>query len=268
MILLLIFFYITEPVVDMRQEPSQNSPVVSQALIGEEIQIEKKEKDWCFITTSDSYHGWILSSSIISREDPYAPSLKVFRPSAHLYATPSMYLGPIFTVPYGTLLETVEEVNQEWIHVLLPNKTSCYIRRGDITPSFLIQEKEDLVPFSYLFLNLPYTWGGRSSFGFDCSGFIQMLYKEIGCSLPRDAHQQINAPHLLAIPLEDIQPGDLIFFGASSEEITHVGMYMGENQFIHASIKENKPWLRISSLSDFEWSGAPLSERPYRAVRR
>lgn len=268
MMLLLIFFYMTEPVTDMRKEPNNSSSVVSQTFLGEEVHLNKEENGWHLITTSDGYQGWVLSSSILSRKDPYDPSLKTSRPSAHLYATPSMYQGPFCTIPYGTLLEKVEEINHEWFHVLLPDQTSCYIRCGDVTSIFSIRTKEDLIPFSQLFLNLPYTWGGRSSFGFDCSGFVQMLYKEIGISLPRDAYQQISAPQLFAVPLEDIQPGDLIFFGASHEKITHVGMYIGENCFIHTSIKENKPWLRISSLSDFNWSGDPLSEHPYRAARR
>ncbi|MCP5492677.1 MAG: C40 family peptidase [Chlamydiales bacterium] len=94
--------------------------------------------------------------------------------------------------------------------------------------------------FSQKFLGLLYIWGGRSSFGYDCSGFVQMLYSQIGIKLQRDAKQQILDSRLQSIKIDELKLGDLIFFGKSDQRIMHVGMYIGNEQFIHATARENK----------------------------
>jgi len=71
-----------------------------------------------------------------------------------------------------------------------------------------------------------------------------------------------------AISLDEIEAGDLLFFGESEQKITHVGMYIGNGQFIHAIVKQNQPWIRISHLSDAELSGHSDSIYPYRTARQ
>ncbi|MDP1880577.1 MAG: SH3 domain-containing C40 family peptidase, partial [Parachlamydiaceae bacterium] len=176
--------------------------------------------------------------------------------------------GPIKTLPYGSKLEALDSTDLRWIKVSLPDGTEGYIQKGDVTPEQEILYKNDLVLFSQKFLGLPYTWGGRSSFGFDCSGFVQMLYSQIGINLLRDARQQVLDSRFCTICMDDHEPGDLIFFGRSEQQILHVGMYIGDGQFIHATSKECKPWIRISHLSDFEWSGNHEASYPFRIFRQ
>jgi gamma-D-glutamyl-L-lysine dipeptidyl-peptidase len=151
---------------------------------------------------------------------------------------------------------------------VLPDGQVGYIQNGDIVLESPISHKGDLVPFSQQFLGLPYTWGGRSSFGYDCSGFVQMLYSQIGVDLQRNSGQQILDPRLQKISRDDLELGDLIFFGKSEQRIMHVGMYIGEGNFIHSSARECRPWLRMSSLSDPEWCGSSAAYYPYRTFRK
>lgn len=80
-----------------------------------------------------------------------------------------------------------------------------------------------------------YLWGGTVGPNYDCSGLMQTAFASAGIWLPRDAYQQ--AAFTQPIPLTDLQPGDLIFFGASAK-ITHVGLYLGNDRYLHSSGKD------------------------------
>lgn len=79
-----------------------------------------------------------------------------------------------------------------------------------------------------------YLWGGTVAPNYDCSGLVQAAFASVGLWLPRDAYQQEEFTQAIAIA--DLQPGDLVFFG-SAQKATHVGLYLGNNQYIHSSGK-------------------------------
>ncbi len=93
--------------------------------------------------------------------------------------------------------------------------------------------KYDLVRTSKEFLGVPYVWGGISQDGVDCSGFINQVYAQHGYDLPRVAREQVHIG--LEVEPTRLQEGDLVFFSEKDNAITHVGMYVGEGYFIHAS---------------------------------
>lgn len=261
------FYYIQNSIVDMREHPSFHSKVVSQAVFAENIQLENTQDDWSYIVTSDGYSGWIPSRSFVSRNHLYEKNLQVSRLTAHLYGLKDIEYGPIKTLPYNSSLQILDSNDVRWIKVMLPNDKEGYIQKGDVIFQGSPKNKYDLTKFSQRFLGLPYTWGGRSSFGYDCSGFIQMLYEHIRISLPRDSKQQAIDTRFQTIQLHSLEPGDLIFFGNSHQHIQHVGLSLDKKSFIHATSRENQPWIRISQLSDFEWSGNPNVAYPYRIGR-
>ena len=80
---------------------------------------------------------------------------------------------------------------------------------------------------------MPYVWGGESPSGYDCSGLVQAAYRRAGIDLPRTAQEQYDAgPHLPASA--QLQPGDLVFFGQSPSEVTHVGMVVRSGEMVDA----------------------------------
>lgn len=260
-------YYTNEPVVNMRESPSQYSKVVSQTIFSEKLKIEEKEKKFAKVTTTDGYTGWIPISTIAERKDSYRSSIKVSRLSAHLYRFKDIEFGPILTLPYGACLACKEGTDSRWIEVILPDDTTAFIQKGDVAIEPSLKQKKDLVDFSKKFLDKPYTWGGRSSFGYDCSGFVQMLYNKIGISLQRDAKQQVLDERFKEVLAEKAEPGDLIFWGLSKDRISHVGMYIEEGKFIHSVAIENQPWIRISDLDGTEWKeNCPY--RPYRSIQQ
>ena len=114
-----------------------------------------------------------------------------------------------------------------------------------------------------VWLNAPYLWGGRTPLGVDCSGFVQVIFKQAGIDLPRDAWQQAqegrNVKHF-----SEAAPGDIAFFDRG-EEIVHVGILLHDERIIHASGK-----VRIDRLAKKGIINAETGERTLklRALRR
>jgi hypothetical protein len=262
-------YLVNAPVVDLRESPSQAAKVVSQAIFGEQVLCQEIQGHWARIETPDGYQGWAAANTWVeAHESSTFERVSVSRLMAHLYARPDVEYGPLKTVPYEAKFRLLERIDDRWAKVALPDGSLAYIQNGDLALELSICEKSDLISFSQKFLGLPYTWGGRSSFGYDCSGFVQMLYGKLGAPLPRDSKDQAKDPRLVTAPLEALEPGDLIFWGRTPEKIGHVGMFLGQDAFIHTSTREVMPYLRISRLSDPEWSGKESCYYPCRFGRR
>ncbi|MNQ45032.1 MULTISPECIES: C40 family peptidase [unclassified Pseudomonas] len=100
-----------------------------------------------------------------------------------------------------------------------------------------------------------YRFGGTSEAGFDCSGFIGYLFREeAGMNLPRSTREMINVDAPL-VSRSKLQPGDLLFFATNGRRgrVSHAGIYLGDNQFIHSS-SSRSGGVRVDSLGDSYWS--------------
>ena len=100
-----------------------------------------------------------------------------------------------------------------------------------------------VVGIAMQYLGTPYVWGGASPSGFDCSGFVMYVFAQVGVSLPHYTVAQYNYPNAVSVPRNELQPGDLVFFAG----LGHVGIYVGNGQFIHAP--HTGDVVRIDSLS-------------------
>ncbi|MCX8070031.1 MAG: NlpC/P60 family protein [Thermodesulfovibrionales bacterium] len=98
--------------------------------------------------------------------------------------------------------------------------------------------QERIILFAKKLLHLPYTFGGSGAFGIDCSGFVQKVYKIAGINLPRSAREQFRHGEL--VDKEELEKGDLVFFRTYASFPSHVGIYLGNNLFIHASTLSKK----------------------------
>ena len=102
----------------------------------------------------------------------------------------------------------------------------------------------ELISYAKSFIGTPYLWGGKSSLGFDCSGFVQTVFKMTGIDMPRDASQQILRENLYDIDYCDAQTGDLLFF-MEGNYVNHVAIYLGNQEIIHSSGS-----VKIENLAD------------------
>jgi cell wall-associated NlpC family hydrolase len=255
--------------------------VVSQAIYGSNVTLLVARGEWSRIQTADHYKGWVPSRQlrIILTGDGYGtsgPTVQVESLFANIYEEPDITKHkPVITVPFETKLELTPETTGDskkmdkaapegWLQVRLPVMRNAWIQTGDVVSDPKKLSIPESIELAKRFLGIPYLWGGRSSFGFDCSGFTQMLLRARGFNMPRDADQQAAWAGVAAIDRKDLQPGDLLFFGSSPKEITHTGMYIGDGEFIHDTTNGH-PVVQISRLNDEPWTKFLVACRRVRA---
>ena len=110
---------------------------------------------------------------------------------------------------------------------------------------------EDIPTYSKSLIGTPYKFGGTSpDSGFDCSGFVADVFRHTaGVTMPRSTSEINHAGH--AIRADELRSGDLVFFNTLKKKFSHVGIYLGDNQFIHAPSKGGK--VRIDDMSEAYW---------------
>ena len=250
---------VVRPVASMYSAASEEANVVSQAIYGSNVVCLEEKGDWVKVRTPDEYTGW-MPAAWLRRGPAYATGERVAQVEslfANLYREPNVTRHqPVLTVPYETRLEVVAEPEKDqgrWIQLRLVDDRPAWVQRGDIALNAGWMSIEAVIALSKRFLGLPYLWGGTSSFGYDCSGFVQMLFRKRGVIIPRDAAPQARWEGVAPVQRADLKPGDLLYFGGSVEKISHTGMYIGDGQFINATTHE-RPMVQIDRLDDPHWS--------------
>lgn len=240
---------------NIRSRPSHASALITQALMGTPVKIYEKEGWWYRIQTPDRYIGWIDAAGIKpvnkTRLESWKNSEKIIFTDHYgsVYKTNNMESDPVSDVVLGNIFK-MEENSDQWYKVDFPDGRSGYVKKDKAMTISEWQDQisvtgESIVSLARSFMGIPYLWGGTSIKGADCSGFIKTLYFMHGIILQRDASQQTRYGELIPVKnnYEDLKPGDLLFFGES--RVTHVGMYIGDDQFIHSAGK-----VKINSLNE------------------
>lgn len=257
---------VVRPVANMHSAASEEADVVSQAIYGSNVVCLEEKGAWVKVRTPDEYTGW-MPAAWLRRGPAYATGERVAQVEslfANLYREPNVTRHqPVLTVPYETRLEVVAEPEKDqgrWIQLRLVDERPAWVQRGDITLNAGRMSIEAVIALSKRFLGLPYLWGGTSSFGYDCSGFVQMLCRKRGVIIPRDAAPQARWEGVAPVQRADLKPGDLLYFGGSLEKISHTGMYIGDGQFINATTHE-RPMVQIGRLDDPHWTKLLVAAR-------
>ncbi len=118
------------------------------------------------------------------------------------------------------------------------------------TPSFALGPGGEVAYLAEQYVGTPYRWGGTSPAGFDCTGFVLWVYSQFGVDLPHNEAGQLASGTNVAA--DELRPGDvLVFANTYRRGLSHVGIYVGNGQFVHAA--DERHGVTVSSLWDGYW---------------
>ncbi len=252
---------INNSVANLRTKPKHSAEMATQALLGTPVRVYKKQGEWYLVQTPNRYIAWIDSAALVTVDKQKLETWKksrkvVFEPvSGFSYSQPDENSQTISDLVMGCTLP-VTETRNNFLKVFYPDGRTAWVKQKEVIDfNELINRKpsgESLVRTAKQFLGFPYLWGGTSAKAVDCSGFTSTIYYMNGVLLQRDASQQTKYGKQITTSFNSrkLQPGDLLFFGrpatpSKKERVTHVAMYIGNKQFIHASGK-----VRINSMDN------------------
>lgn len=221
------FAFVSVPAAPVRRKPNHRSEMVNQLLFGEALRLLKEKGSlWVKVRSlHDGYEGWMtrtLLQPVQERElDLPGTPVTVDLLNELKWKDQTMFVPAGASLPY---FENGQGKMGEHVYQFSGN-----LLRPGIRPPSAEWLQELVQPW----LNVPYLWGGRSPLGVDCSGFTQVIFKQMGINLPRDAWQQAQEGWPVK-KFADAIPGDLAFFD-NQEDIVHVGILLGEGKLLHAS---------------------------------
>ena len=219
--------------------------------MGTPLKVLKKNDNWYLVQTPDGYLAWVDSGGIVLMTKDELNNWKAtekvifLKPFGESYEKPATNSQTVSDLVAGDILELKGEKGK-FYEVNYPDGRTAHIEREHAQRyqewlNSLDQSEESLVATSKKLMGLPYLWGGTSPKGVDCSGYTKTIFFLNGLVIPRDASQQVHTGKVVDSTrnFENLQKGDLLFFGkpatdSTKERVIHVGMWIGDNQFIHS----------------------------------
>ncbi|MTK52008.1 C40 family peptidase [Paludibacter sp.] len=257
-----------QSLIDLRLAPSYAGEMGTQALMGTPLHVLEKGHGWVKVTTPEGYASWTTTSEIKLVDEKEmkawnkAPKVIVTEYFTLLCKEASSTSGVVSDVVWGDLVKNMGEQNG-YYKVQLPDGRMAFLKKesGEPFDQWLASRRptaENIIATAKMFLGFPYVWGGASTKGVDCSGFTKTSFFLNGVVLLRDASQQATTgdPVDISKGYDNLKPGDLLFFGG--KKVTHVGMYIGNGEFIHSAGMVHISSLRPEASNYDAWNAKRL----------
>lgn len=247
----------TLSVSNMRSKPDDAAELVSQALLGTPMKILDYKEGWYRVQTPENYIGWMGEKELQCLNEKDLELWKnsdryIFkRVSGNAFSSADkektimsdLVLGDIFEVK-GTL--------KVFYQVKFPDGRFGFVKKSDCISwqdwTSRTPDTKAIIQTVSQMMGIPYLWGGSSTKAMDCSGLTKIVYFSEGIILARDASQQARyGEHPDFTVHRNLHPGDLLFFGRNAQRVTHVGIYLGNEEYINAS-----GYVRINSLDPMD----------------
>lgn len=230
-------------VADVRRQPDHASELLTQVIYGDCVEPLKEAGEWYLVRIDDGYVGWIRSWHVCVRTPAEqaafrsAAAHRICANNAVLLENPDETALPVSDLVVGTIMEVKGCGRRGWRRARLADGKAGYVKSRSVErlPRRKRLSRQGLATTGMRFLGIPYIWGGTTPKGFDCSGLMQRIFRLNGLLIPRDADLQSRFGREKPVGRpEALVTGDLMFFGASGQKITHVAMVLPEGLFLHA----------------------------------
>ncbi|HET6556756.1 MAG TPA: C40 family peptidase [Prolixibacteraceae bacterium] len=235
----------TLSVANMRSAPDHASELVSQALMGTPVKVLEAKDGWFYIQTPDWYIGWVDENGIALKTEAEMAAWK--QAKRYLYNqlsgialdAPKRKASTVSDLVLGDLFEIIS-MEKKYLQVKFPDGRKAFVKKADcLSYDDWISRKpevKNVLSVTKELLGTTYLWGGTSCKAVDCSGMIKTAWYSQSVILARDASQQARYGEKIDFSNKsNLQPGDMLFFGRNANRITHVGIYLGNGRYIHAS---------------------------------
>ncbi len=254
------------------KDPSMRSEQITQIILGETFDVLEIKDDWVRIRLHfDGYIGWVYKPQVVLMDEPkfseYVQKQKIEFISnlGFIYSKPDKNSTALRDVVICSILNYIE-IKNGWLKIELPDETYGFIRKNEAR-KFKFAERpkpDDIIQTAKRFLGVSYIWGGKTPKGFDCSGFVQTVFRINGVQLPRDSDMQWKIGKYVGKDFKKFKKGDLLFFSSDGKRITHVGIYTGKDkEIIHAS-----GFVRLNSLDKKSKLYSERLERTFMGAKR
>lgn len=234
--------YTALEVVNVYRDPSINSERVTQALHGEPAKILSQQGSWIEVMLPDQqdYQGWVQKSALknVSSKEDWLNRQIVSVPNAKIRTFPNESALVLEDLPLGTVvaLDNSQQSN-DFTSVKLVDGRKGYVMAKellDYSDNTSNVSGEKILATAKQLMGQPYLWGGMTTPGIDCSGFVHTVFKVHSVRLHRDTDLQYLYDGV-AVSSNQLQPGDLVFFETYKSGASHMGIYAGNRKFLHAS---------------------------------
>lgn len=227
----------------MRNGVGTDAAVITTLPNGAEVDVSGITEDGWFQVSYMDTMGYVSGDYVtISEADAAALPVvaepvygKVTEGPLNVRSTPSTSGSRVKQLSKGTVVQITAE-QDGWYQIDGGYISADYITIVDAAEAAAYNSLSSVVTYAKQYLGYPYVYGGCSSRGFDCSGFVKYVFANFGVTLNRTASAQMD--NGTSVAKADLQPGDVVFFkksGSGASRASHVGIYVGNNQFIHAS---------------------------------
>jgi len=217
-------------VVPVRAEASDKSEMLTQLLFGDHFELILFTEKWVYIKTAyDDYQGWIDPKQFERIDEETFLKLQDQRSISGLsiYQSLKTSSGEMINLVPGSSLPFFE---RNCVHI----NHEKYEFSGDAVKPDIMAFQKQVETAAKFYLHTPYLWGGKSTFGIDCSGLTQMVFKQFAIKIKRDTWQQTEQGEMIN-SLMEVRVGDLAFFDNAQGKIVHVGILLNNKEIIHAS---------------------------------
>jgi len=249
-------------IADVWSKPEFNSERMTQALFHEPVEVLERGQAFSLVQLGDGYTGHISNDFLTEADSQNEADYMVSASIAVAHAEADIEAPTVTILPFTAAIK-VDDFHGEFASCTTKRYGDLFLAKDDIVPIEQTPHlSRDMIPLllssAKRFIGVPYLWGGKSFFGFDCSGFVQVNAKFFNVGLPRDTKDQIKVGR--EISRDAIKPGDLLFFER------HVALAINSKDFIHSSLSQGG--VHINSFDPTGPHYLERLDRGFKAARR